>query len=81
MARKSDIRIISLDTPDLTDVVLPVSGLSHAVAVDFDPVDKFMYWSDDEKLEIKRSKLDGTGNLPKNMKSNRLIIIIIIIII
>ena len=68
-----------MDAPDLTDVVLPVSGLSHAVAVDFDPVDKFMYWSDDKKLEIKRSRLDGTGNLPKNMKSNRLIIIIIII--
>ena len=58
-----------MDTPDLTDVVLPVSGLRQAVAVDFDPVDKFMYWSDVEKLEIKRSRLDGTGNLmPKNMK-------------
>ena len=70
-----------MDTPDFTDVVVPVSGLRHAVAVDFDPVDKFMYWSDDEKLEIKRSRLNGTGNLPMNMKSNRLIIIIIMIII
>lgn len=69
-----------MDTPDLIDVVLPVSGLRDAVAVDFDPVDKFMYWSDDEKLEIKGSRLDGTGNLPNNMKSNRLIIIIMIII-
>ena len=34
-----DIRRISLDTPDLTDVVVPVSGLRHAVAIDFDPVD------------------------------------------
>ena len=61
LARKVDIRRISLDTPDLTDVVVPVSGLRHAVAIDFDPVNKFVYWSDDEKLEIKRSKLDGTG--------------------
>ena len=59
-----DIRRISLDTPDFTDVVMPVSGLRHAVAIDFDPVDKFVYWSDDEKLEIKRSKMDGTGGAP-----------------
>ena len=51
-----DIRRISLDTPDLTDVVAPVSGLRHAVAIDFDPVNKFVYWSDDEMLEIKKSK-------------------------
>ena len=61
LARKVDIRRISLDTPDLTDVVVPVSGLRHAVAIDFDPVDKFVYWSDDEKLEIKKSKMNGTG--------------------
>ena len=61
LARKVDLRIISLDTPDLTDVVVPVSDIRHAVAIDFDPVDKFVYCSDDEKLEIKRSRLDGTG--------------------
>ena len=31
------------------------------IAIDFDPVNKFVYWSDGEKLEIKRSKIDGTG--------------------
>lgn len=60
-ARKQDIRIISLDTPDFTEVFVPVYGIEHAVTVDFDPLDKMLYWSDDEKLEIKRSKLDGTG--------------------
>lgn len=61
VARRQEILIISLDTPDFTEVVVPVSGMEHAVAVDFDPLDKMLYWSDDEKLEIKRSKLDGTG--------------------
>ena len=61
LARKVDIRRISLDTPDLTDVVMPVSGLRHAVAIDFDPVNKCVHWSDDEMLEIKKSKMDGTG--------------------
>ncbi|KAL9955609.1 hypothetical protein ACROYT_G036957 [Oculina patagonica] len=59
LARKEDLRRISLDTPDLTDVVVPVSGIKHAVAIDFDPVDKFVYWSDDEKLEIKRCRMNG----------------------
>ena len=61
LARKEDLRRISLDTADLTDVVVPVSGIRHAVAIDFDPVDKFVYWSDDEKLEIKRCRMNGQG--------------------
>ena len=65
LARKVDLRRISLDTPDLTDVVIPVSDIRHAVAIDFDPVDKFVYWSDDEKLEIKRSRMDGTGTVAR----------------
>ena len=64
LARKQDLRLISLDTPDLTDVVLPVSGIRHAVAIDFDPVDKFMYWTDDENRQIKRSRMNGTGMPP-----------------
>ena len=63
LARKEDLRRISLDTPDLTDVVLPVSGIKHAVAIDFDPVDKFVYWSDDEKREIRRCRMNGQGKL------------------
>ena len=52
---------MSLDTPDPADVVVPVPGIQHAVAIDFDPVDKFIYWSDVEAFEIKRAKTDGTG--------------------
>ena len=67
LAREEDLRHISLDTPDLTDVVLPVSGIKHAVAIDFDLVDKLIYWSDDEKPDIKRSRMDGTGKLVLNL--------------
>ena len=42
-------------------MVVPVPGIQHAVAIDFDPVDKFIYWSDVEAFEIKRAKTDGTG--------------------
>ena len=63
LARKNDLRRISLDTPNLIDVVLPVSGIKHAVAIDFDPVDEYVYWSDDENLEIKRCRMNGQGKL------------------
>ena len=55
------MRRISLDTPELMDVVVPVADIRHGLAIDFDPVDKFVYWSDDEKLEITRSRMDGKG--------------------
>ena len=59
--RRTDIRRISLDTEDHTDVVLPLTGIRHAVTVDFDPVDKYIYWTDDERPDIKRARMDGTG--------------------
>ncbi|KAK3726510.1 hypothetical protein QZH41_014244, partial [Actinostola sp. cb2023] len=60
LARRTDLRRISLDTPDHTDVVLPLTGIKHGMAVDFDPVDKHVYWSDDNIDSIKRARLDGT---------------------
>ena len=60
LARRTDLRRISLDTPDYTDVVLPLDGVKHAIAVDYDPVDSFVYWSDDEVRGIRRAKLDGS---------------------
>ncbi|KAL9955607.1 hypothetical protein ACROYT_G036952 [Oculina patagonica] len=62
LARMEDLGRISLDTPNLTDVVVPVSGIKHAVAIDFDPVDKFVYWSDDVKREIKRCRMNGSDD-------------------
>ncbi|XP_050692314.1 low-density lipoprotein receptor-related protein 6-like [Eriocheir sinensis] len=61
LARRTDLRRISLDTPDHTAVVIPMSGVKHAIAVDYDPIDGFIYWTDDEVECIQRSRLDGSG--------------------
>jgi low density lipoprotein receptor-related protein 5/6 len=66
LARRTDLRRISLDTPDYTDVVLPLDGVKHAIAVDYDPVDGFVYWSDDEVRGIRRAKLDGSQQVIRN---------------
>lgn len=44
-------------------MVLPLTGIGHAIFIDFDPVDQFIYWTDtdDERSEIKRARMDGTG--------------------
>ncbi|KAK3103210.1 hypothetical protein FSP39_017453, partial [Pinctada imbricata] len=61
LARRTDIRRISLDTPDYTDVVLQLHNIKHAIAIDYDPVDGHVYWSDDEVRAIRRAYLDSTG--------------------
>jgi low density lipoprotein receptor-related protein 5/6 len=48
LVQKTDVCRISLDTPDYTQFVLPLMGIKHAIAIDFDPIDKHLYWTDDE---------------------------------
>ncbi|KAI5724237.1 hypothetical protein M8J77_000155 [Diaphorina citri] len=61
LVQRTDICKISLDTPDHTNVMLPVVGVKHAIAIDWDPVEQHLYWTDDEARTIRRIKLDGTG--------------------
>ncbi len=63
LARRTDLRRISLDTPDYTDVVLQVDQIRHAIAIDYDVVDGHVYWTDDETLAISRAQLDGSGGV------------------
>lgn len=60
LARRTDLRRISLDTPDFTDIVLQAEDIRHAIAIDYDPVDRHLYWTDDEVRAIRRSELDGS---------------------
>ncbi|KAL3841911.1 hypothetical protein ACJMK2_020000 [Sinanodonta woodiana] len=62
LARRTDIRRISLDTPDYTAVILPFDDVKHAIAVDYDPVEGYVYWTDDELRNIRRAQLDGSGS-------------------
>uniref|UniRef100_A0A4W5JJE3 Uncharacterized protein n=1 Tax=Hucho hucho TaxID=62062 RepID=A0A4W5JJE3_9TELE len=60
LARRTDLRSISLDTPDFTDIILQTDDIRHAIAIDYDPVDGHVYWTDDEVRAIRRSYLDGS---------------------
>lgn len=61
LARRSDLRRISLDTPDYTDVILQLSDIRHTIAIDYDTVEDYVYWTDDEVHLIRRAHMDGSG--------------------
>lgn len=45
-AARGSIRRISLDTPDYTDVYLPLPDLHNVIALDFDYQDNMVYYTD-----------------------------------
>ena len=61
MARRTEFRFISLDTSDHVAVVLPIHNLQGVNMIDYDPVERFVYWIDQDLHHIKRAKLDGSG--------------------
>ncbi|XP_014208646.1 low-density lipoprotein receptor-related protein 6 [Copidosoma floridanum] len=61
IVQRNEISLISLDSPDYTNFVLPLSGIKHAIAIDFDPIDEMLYWTDEQAHVIRRAYLNGTG--------------------
>lgn len=61
IVQRTEICRISLDSPDYTNFVLPLTGIKHAIAIDFDPVDELLYWSDEQTTAIRRAPLDGSS--------------------
>uniref|UniRef100_T1K526 EGF-like domain-containing protein n=2 Tax=Tetranychus urticae TaxID=32264 RepID=T1K526_TETUR len=61
LLRRTDIRKISLDTEDHTDVVLPYpKEIARAISLDYDPIDDRIYWTDDDAKAIRRAHLNAT---------------------
>nr|CAH7753133.1 unnamed protein product [Callosobruchus chinensis] len=60
LARRTELCLIYLDSPDYSHRVLPLEDVKYSIAVDFDPLEKYIYWSDDEVKKIQRARLDGS---------------------
>lgn len=63
LVQRTQISRISLDSPDYTSFPLSLGRVKYAIAIDYDPVDDFIYWSDEEVHAIRRARLDGTGQM------------------
>lgn len=60
LVQRTQISRISLDSPDFTSFPLSLGRVRSAISIDYDPVDDFIYWTDEEQHAIKRSRQDGT---------------------
>ncbi|GJQ65548.1 hypothetical protein Trydic_g7648 [Trypoxylus dichotomus] len=59
-ARRIDICVVYLDSPEYTYKTLNLTNTFYTIGVDYDPVEGYIYWTDDEILKIQKAKLDGT---------------------
>ncbi|KAG5877087.1 hypothetical protein JTB14_015462 [Gonioctena quinquepunctata] len=60
LAKRTEICLIYLDSPEYSIKSLPLGDVKYSIAVDFDPIENFIYWSDDEVKKIQKAKLDGS---------------------
>ncbi|KAJ3659363.1 hypothetical protein Zmor_011053 [Zophobas morio] len=70
LGRRTDIYLVHLDSPDYTHITLPLSDVKYTIAVDFDPVERYIYWSDDEVKKIQRARLNGSDQ--QNVVTNEI---------
>jgi low density lipoprotein receptor-related protein 5/6 len=56
LVQRDQICTISLDSPDYTNFVLPLTGIKNAIAIDYDPVDRYFYWTDDKVGHVTLSR-------------------------
>lgn len=63
LVQRTQISRISLDSLDFTSFALPLDKIRNAIAIDFDPVEQFIYWTDAEIKAIRRGRMDGTGQM------------------
>ncbi|XP_010220324.1 PREDICTED: low-density lipoprotein receptor-related protein 5 [Tinamus guttatus] len=59
-SQKSAISRMIPDDQQSPDIILPMHGLRNVKAIDYDPLDKLIYWVDGRQNIIKRAKDDGT---------------------
>ena len=60
-AKLGEIKGISLNEANTAEVIIPITNLSRPVALDFDVVTQYIYYSDATQFRIGRRKLDGSG--------------------
>ena len=60
LARRTEMCLIYLDSPDYSYKRINVTGTNYTIGVDYDPVEEYFYWTDDEVMKIQRAKLDGS---------------------
>lgn len=53
-----------IDEQQSPDIILPIHSLRNVRAIDYDPLDKQLYWIDSKQNVIRRAQEDGNQVSP-----------------
>lgn len=58
-SQKTAINRMVIDEQQSPDIILPIHSLRNVRAIDYDPLDKQLYWIDSKQNVIRRAQEDG----------------------
>lgn len=58
-SQRNAINRMVIDEQQSPDIILPIHSLRNVRAIDYDPVDKQLYWIDSRQNIIRKSQEDG----------------------
>lgn len=61
LLQRSQISKVSLDMVDYTSFPMTLGKIKYAIAIDYDPVEDTIYWSDGDTRSIMRARQEGVG--------------------
>ncbi|KFM78305.1 Low-density lipoprotein receptor-related protein 6, partial [Stegodyphus mimosarum] len=59
-SQRNSINRFLVDTLDSPDITLPIHGIKNIKAIDYDPVESFVYWIDGRTKTVRKSHINGT---------------------
>lgn len=63
-SQKTAINRMVIDEQQSPDIILPIHSLRNVRAIDYDPLDKQLYWIDSKQSVIRRAQEDGNQVSP-----------------
>lgn len=58
-SQKTAINRMVMDEQQSPDIILPIHNLRNVRAIDYDPLDKQLYWIDSKQNVVRRAQEDG----------------------
>lgn len=59
-SQKNAINRMVIDEQQSPDIILPIHSLRNVRAIDYDPLDKQLYWIDSRQNIIRKAQEDGS---------------------
>lgn len=71
-SQKNAINRMVIDEQQSPDIILPIHSLRNVRAIDYDPLDKQLYWIDSRQNIIRKAQEDGSQvSVGRNFKRQK----------